>query len=98
MSSANSLPQFNLGVQGRTQGGFHNAPKRIPTYSFDFVDFREQKTNSAPSYYANAAKRFLLIIFDEDRAIGRGSKMEWPPCSADLTPNEFWLRSYLKSL
>ncbi|GFT23769.1 uncharacterized protein TNCV_3512161 [Trichonephila clavipes] len=53
--------------------------------------------NSTPPYYVNSPKRFLLTTFGEDRVIGQGSKLAWPPCSVNITPVNFWLWIYFRS-
>lgn len=57
--------------------------------------------DGAPLHYANPVKRFLLRTFGKDRkvtVISGGCKIEWPPRSPDLTPVDFWVWGYLKSL
>ena len=38
----------------------------------------------------------LNAVFGNDRVIGLGHDMEWPPRSPDLTPCDFFLWGYLK--
>ena len=54
--------------------------------------------DGAPPHAASTVKTFLLKTFGEDRVISRGCKIKWPPRSPDLTPVDFWMWGYLKSL
>lgn len=54
--------------------------------------------DGAPPHFANPVKQFLLDTFGVDRVIARGCKIAWPARSPDLTPVDFWLWGYLKSL
>ena len=53
---------------------------------------------SAPPYGASSVKTFLFRTLVEDQMISRGCKIRWLPMSPNLTPIDFWLSGYLKSL
>ncbi|GFV39343.1 uncharacterized protein TNCV_1230451 [Trichonephila clavipes] len=53
--------------------------------------------DGATSHTANPVKTFLIQTFGEDRIVSRCCRYPWPPRSPDLTPEDFWLRGYLKS-
>lgn len=54
--------------------------------------------DGAPPHWAREVRNWLNESF-EDRWMGRGSpSMPWPPRSPDLTPMDFFLWGYIKSL
>ncbi|GFU72635.1 DUF4817 domain-containing protein [Trichonephila clavipes] len=56
------------------------------------------ETDGAISHTANPVEAFLIQTFGEDRIVSRRCRYPWPPRSPDLTPADFWLWGYLKSL
>ena len=59
-------------------------------------DIRFQQ-DGAPPHFARAVRNWLDDNFEE-RWIGRRGPTEWPPRSPDLTPCDFFLWGYLKSV
>nr|XP_022904788.1 uncharacterized protein LOC111416879 [Onthophagus taurus] len=53
--------------------------------------------DGAPPHYSNNVRNFLNTHFG-DRWIGRGGPHPWPPRSPDLTPLDFCLWGWMKSL
>ncbi|XP_071056600.1 uncharacterized protein [Onthophagus taurus] len=53
--------------------------------------------DGAPPHYSNNVRNFLNTHFG-DRWIGRGGPHPWPPISPDLTPLDFCLWGWMKSL
>lgn len=51
--------------------------------------------DGAPAHYAQQVRHFLDLHF-YGQWIGRGSTIEWPPRSPDLTPLDFFLWGHLK--
>ena len=52
--------------------------------------------DGAPSHYTRHVMQHLNDAF-LNRWIGRGSSINWPPRSPDLTPSDFCLRGLMKS-
>ena len=53
--------------------------------------------DGAPVHFADGAKAVLADVF-EDRWIGRGGPVQWPPRSPDFTPLDFFLWGEMKRL
>lgn len=53
--------------------------------------------DGAPAHTTAAVRNFLNSTY-EGRVIGRLSETAWPPRSPDLTPMDFFLWSYIKSI
>jgi len=53
--------------------------------------------DGAPPHFTTDVRRFLDRIFP-GRWIGRGGPIRWAPRSPDLTPLDFFLWDYLKSI
>ena len=51
--------------------------------------------DGAPPYWGLDVRRSLNATF-QDRWIGRGGPIRWPPRSPDLTPLDFFLWGYVK--
>ena len=51
--------------------------------------------DGAPSHVSVSVKQALKDFF-HTRIISRGFTNEWPACSPDLSPLDFWLWSYIK--
>ena len=51
--------------------------------------------DSAPSHYALCSKQVMNEIFDE-KWIGRGGPVAWPPRSSDLTSADYFLWGFVK--
>ena len=62
--------------------------------SFDTIYFQQ---DGAPAHFSLAARNFLSATFP-DRVIGRGSIIQWPSRSCDLTPMDFFLWGYIKNI
>ncbi|GFT40397.1 uncharacterized protein NPIL_696081 [Nephila pilipes] len=54
--------------------------------------------NGATGHTTNLVKEFLIQTFEEEIIIRKRCKFPWPPRSPVLTPADFWLWGYLKSL
>ena len=52
--------------------------------------------DGAPAHRFHMVRNLLDEMFD-NRVIGLGHQVEWPPRSPDLTPCDFFLWGYLKS-
>lgn len=52
--------------------------------------------DGAPPHSTNTVRNYLNNIFPR-RWIGRFGPIPWPPRSADLSPNDYFLWGYLKS-
>ena len=52
--------------------------------------------DEAPSHYTRHVKQYFNDTFP-NRWIGRGSTINWPPRSPDLTPSDFCLWGLMKS-
>ena len=53
--------------------------------------------DGAAPHTAISTKNLLRDIF-QDRLIGKGFSLNWPPYSPDLTPADFWLWPKLKAM
>ena len=53
--------------------------------------------DGAPPHFAAIARDTLNELFD-DHWIGRAGPIAWPPRSPDLTPMDFFLWGYIKSI
>ncbi|KAL7307873.1 hypothetical protein TKK_0000191 [Trichogramma kaykai] len=53
--------------------------------------------DGCPAHYALAVREHLHPVFP-DRWIGRDGPITWPPRSSDLTPLDFFLWGYIKSI
>lgn len=53
--------------------------------------------DGAPPHYSNAVRTYLNETFPA-RWIGRRGPIEWPPRSPDLTPLDFFLWGYIKTI
>jgi hypothetical protein len=58
----------------------------VPQIDDDNVIFHQ---DGAPAHYVNTVTEFLDEIFPRPW-IGRGGLKQWPPCSPDLTPLDFY--------
>ena len=52
--------------------------------------------DGAPPHFALIVREFLNL--NNERWIGRGGPFEWPPCTPDLTPPDFYLWDYVKNV
>lgn len=73
----------------------------LPTFLNDVpINTKERmilQQDGAPPHYSRNVKEYLNTLFPE-RWIGRGGPHQWPARSPDLTPLDFFLWGYLKSL
>ena len=92
---------------------FHKNSKNIPVnrqsyqeYLFWFVEELKRRRMLKKSYFmkdraalhtAISSKYVLSDIF-QDRLIGKGFSLNWPPYPLDLTPADFWLWPKLKTI
>ena len=92
---------------------FHKNSKNIPVnrHSYQecvlwFVEELKRRRMLKKSYFmqdaaapdtAISTKNLLRDIF-QDRLIGKGFSLIWPPYSPDLAPADFWLWSKLKAM
>lgn len=53
--------------------------------------------DGAPAHFATNVRHYLDRKFD-NKWIGRGGPVAWPPRSPDLTPMDFFLWGYVKSV
>lgn len=53
--------------------------------------------DGAPAHFSRHAREYLNVAYP-NRWIGRGGPYAWPPRSPDLTPLDYYLWGYLKSL
>lgn len=53
--------------------------------------------DGAPPHYSLRARDFLSQHFTEERVIGRGYGVAWPPRSPDLSPLDYYLWGMLKA-
>ena len=52
--------------------------------------------DGAPAHRLIAVRDRLNAVFGNNRVIGLGHNVEWPPRSPDLTPCDFFLWGYIK--
>jgi hypothetical protein len=65
-------------------------------YSFGYTDCYVVQHDKAPSLYTRLLRKHLIDTFP-NRWIGRGSTINWPPRSPDLTALDFCLWGWMKS-
>ena len=53
------------------------------------------QSDGCPAHYSIAARRLVSTMFN-NKTIGRGAGIEWPPRSPDLTPMDYFLWGDLK--
>lgn len=53
--------------------------------------------DGAPPHYAISVRQKLAAVFPENRVIGRGYGVPWPPRSPDLTPCDYYVWGTLKA-
>lgn len=53
--------------------------------------------DGAPAHFSHSVREYLDRTYP-DRWIGRGGPVRWPPRSPDLTPLDFYLWGYMKSM
>lgn len=63
---------------------------------FDNVNMMYFQQDGAPAHYKDFVRVALNNKF-EQRWIGRGGPIAWPPRSPDLTPCDFFLWGYVKT-
>ncbi|GFS76597.1 transposable element Tc3 transposase [Trichonephila clavipes] len=94
MSSDNFLPQFNLSVQGGTQGGSHMVVFSEKLRILDNMDLWFQQ-DGALCPTARAIIDLLKDTFGY-HLVSRFGPVNWPPRSCDLTPLDYFLWGYVK--